>query len=771
MRALWHHATSTEAVYSAALVRSARNAVFASLMTVTVAACASSSAPAPAPAAAPQAAPAQAAPVTPAAAAAPQDRIAAMLQPPEGAVRAAATTRLTGQELGTMWTFENAPVAQWRERHNFDATPQWLEKVRLSSVRYGESCSASFVSSLGLVMTNHHCARECIEAVSTEQTDFVVTGFQARTRDEERVCPDLFLDQLVAIEDVTARVRGAAPAGAPDQQVAQAQGAEMQRIEQECEQRTSNQCQVVALFQGGQFQLYTYKRYQPVKLVFAPELDAGFFGGDPDNFTYPRYALDVSFVRAYQPDGTTPASTPNFFAWDADGAAEDELVFITGNPGSTSRLITLAQLMYERSYRHPFLVALLSGQRRLLQSIAAMGPEMERAVREDMFSVENSLKAYTGELDGLQDTALVATKIVWEREFRERANTNAGARPFLDVWDKLADLQRRKIETSPVLNAANAGLIGAPHFGYAQQLVAYVRALATPQAQRPPALQGQLQQLEQMLSEPSDIPEAQSVLPLELHLELISQFLPPGHPLLTALIRPGEQPAAAAQRLHRSTRVLDAAYRRALIAAGAAALDTISDPVIRTAIQMDSIYDLTLPRWQSIQAEETVQKGRLAQALFAVYGTQLPPDATFTLRISDGVVSGYPYNGTIAPSKTTIFGLYARAAEFNNQAPFTLPAAFDRARGRVDMSKGFNFVSTNDITGGNSGSPMIDRNARIVGIAFDGNIEQLPNQFVFRTEAGRTVAVHSSGILEALRNVYQVQALVDELLAGAGSTP
>jgi hypothetical protein len=562
-------------------------------------------------------------------------------------------------------------------------------------------------------------------------------------------------------------VRGAAPPGAAQQQIAQAQAAESQRIEQECEQRAGNQCQVVPLFQGGQFQLYTYKRYAPVKLVFAPEEQAGFFGGDPDNFTYPRYDLDVSFVRAYNADGTTPAQTPHFFTWDPEGAQENELVFITGNPGSTSRMITLSQLMYERSYRHPLLVQLSEAQRKILQAVAAMGPEYERAVRNDLFGVENSLKAYTGELGGLKDTLLIATKIAWENEFRQRASTTPAASQFLDVWDRMAALQRRKIETSPTLNVANVNLLGVPHFDVASGLVAYLRAAAMPEAQRPQQLRGaQFQALAQQLGEPTDVPPGQVQLPLELQLAIAEQWLTADDPLRNALMRRGETAAQAAQRLASSSKVLDAAYRRGLIAAGAAALDTVSDPVVRAVIVMDSTYRATLPRWQAIQAEETVEKGRLAQALFAVYGTQLPPDATFTLRISDGVVKGYPYNGTEAPWRTTFFGLYARAAEFDNKMPFTLPAAFGQARGRIDMSKPFDFVSTNDITGGNSGSPMIDKDARVVGIAFDGNIEQLPNQFLFRTIAGRTVAVHSAGILEALRNVYQAQALVDELLGG-----
>jgi hypothetical protein len=692
---------------------------------------------------------------------------AALLEPPEPARRAAANLTPTGLELGTMWTFENAPAEYWREQYGFTATKEWLDNVRLASVRYGESCSASFVSPTGLVMTNHHCARECVEAVSTDQVDYVERGFYARTRTEEKLCPELFLDQLLAIEDVTQRVRAAAPQGATSEQVAEAQLQAQEQIENECKQRTRSECQVVPLYQGGQYQLYTYKRYTPVKLVFAPELQAGFFGGDPDNFTYPRYALDVSFVRAYNADGNTPAATPNYFRWRAEGAAENELVFVTGNPGSTSRLITVAQLMYERALRHPFIVTLLEGQRRALLSIGEQGAEQERQVREELFSVENSLKAYAGQLAGLRDTLLVARKIAWEREFRQRVSSSAEARGFADVWDRIADIQRQKLELNAVVNISNAALVGAPHLATAGQLAGLLRAAGLPEAERAPNYRGErFTQLRAALLRPTPIPEAQALPMLELQIGLAQDYLPPGHPLLQVLARPGETPQAAARRLARESRVLDVAFRKALIEGARGVADTVTDPLFRAARVMDSIYNVEQPRYRAILAEETVQRARLASALFAVYGTRLPPDATFTLRISDGVVARYPYNGTVAPPKTTFHGLYARAAEFDNRMPWQLPPTFERRRASVNMIAPLNFVSTNDITGGNSGSPMIDREARIVGIAFDGNIEQLPNEFLFRTEAGRTISVHSAGILEALRSVYEAQALVTELLGG-----
>jgi hypothetical protein len=440
-------------------------------------------------------------------------------------------------------------------------------------------------------------------------------------------------------------------------------------------------------------------------------------------------------------------------------------VFVTGNPGSTSRLITVAQLMYERAYRHPFILSLLEGQRNVLLDIAKQGEEQERAVREQLFGIENTLKAYSGQLAGLRDTLLVARKIAWEREFRSRANSTPTARDYADVWDRLAEIQRRKLELNPFVNISNPSLVGAPHLSLSGQLIAWLRAAALPEEQRAAAFRGQrFAQVRQALLNPTPIPEAEALPLLELQLGLARSGLPPGHPLLEALFGKNELPADAARRLVRSSRVLDVAVRRSIIEGGAKVADTVSDPLFRAVRMMDSIYNAALPQWRSLVAEETMQKGRLASALFAAYGTKLPPDATFTLRISDGVVARYPYNGTVAPPKTTFYGLYARSAEFDNEMPWTLPASFERRRAHIDMSKPFDFVSTNDITGGNSGSPIIDRDARVVGIAFDGNIEQLPNEFLFRTEAARTIAVHSAGILEALRSVYEAHALVNELL-------
>ena len=682
------------------------------------------------------------------------------LVPPEAAQRASRALTPNGFELGTMWTFENPPLEYWRTTYNFTPDTKWLEHVRLASARYGDGCSASFVSPDGLVMTNHHCVRECVEAVSTERTDYVEVGYYARTRNDEKLCPNLYLDQLIEIQDVTQQVRAAGAAVANPQQAAEAQTAAIQRIQRQC-QESGNACQVVPLYQGGQYQLYTYKRHAPVKLVFAPELQAGFFGGDPDNFTYPRYALDVAFVRAYERDGRQPAKTPHYFSWNPQGAAEGELVFVTGNPGMTSRLITVSQLMYERTQRHPFIIDLLRGQRRMLELLAAENPQQERDVREQLFSVENSLKAYTGQLSGLTDTLLVGRKIAWERDFRDRVQQRASQ--YNDAWERMQDIQRRKLALNATLNLSNPSLVGAQYLIMAAQLSGVAGAAALPENERPAAYRGErFIQLQRTLTQPTAIDEARAIAALELHIALAQQWLPADSRLRDVLTRAGESAQQSAQRLVRTSRIRDLWWRQSVLA-NAKSADTISDPLYRAGRVMDSVYLVTVAQWRALVAEETAQKERLGRALFAAYGTNVPPDATFTLRISDGIVSRYPYNGTIAPPKTTFYGMYARAAEFDNKMPWTLPASFERRRDVIDMSVPINLVSTNDITGGNSGSPVIDRQARIVGLVFDGNIESLPNQFLYDRTAARTVSVHSAGILEALRSVYQARALVEEL--------
>ena len=688
------------------------------------------------------------------------------LRPTPEVLRSADRATLTGLETGTMWTFENPPLSYWDSVYGFRPDEAWLEHVRLSSVRYGEICSASFVSPDGLVMTNHHCARDCAEAVSTPEIDRVERGFLARSRQEELLCPELHLDQLMGISNVTARVQGAASTGASATDIAEAHSAERSRIEEECEADTGHSCQVVSLYHGGEYQLYEYRRYAPVKLVFIPELQAAFFGGDPDNFTYPRFALDVAFVRAYQEDGETAAETPHHFAWDPEGAEEGELVFITGNPGSTDRMATVSQLLYEQSYRHPFIVQFLEGQRSILRYIGSFGPDAERSVRDNLFSVENSLKAFTGQLGGLRDTLLLGRKIRWERELRSRIEQDADLQTeYGDTWDQIAEIQARKLELSPRLNANDPDFIGEPHVATASALVRYVREMTRPESERSEEFRGDgLSRIEAVVRGPFQADPQLAERLFALRLEVADRWLLPDDPFRSIVFRAGESPADATRRMIGESRITDVAFREGLLAGGPAAIEASADPFVRLVVEMERAHAELDAEWQEVQAAESVLEERLAGALFAAFGTDLPPDATFTLRISDGVVRRYPYNGTFAPPHTSYYGLYERATNFGGEMPWTLPVSFAERRDAVELSTPLNFVTTNDITGGNSGSPMIDREARVVGLAFDGNIEQLPNEFLFRTEAGRTIGVHSAGITEALRSIYRAEELLAELL-------
>ena len=688
------------------------------------------------------------------------------LEPSAASLRTAERVELTGMELGRMWTFQDPPLDWWQEAYDFEPSDEWLEHVQLASLRYGNGCSASFVSEDGLVMTNHHCARGCIEALSSAESDYLEDGFYAPTRDQELVCPDLFLDQLRNVTDVTERVLGAADGLTADTARARARADESDAIVEACEEETGMRCEVVSLYHGGKFHLYQYHRFEPVKLVFAPEHQAAAFGGDPDNFTYPRYAMDVAFVRAYQPDSATAVTTENWFAWDTDGAQEGEAVFIVGNPGGTSRLLTVSQVMYEKYRNHPYLVSYIQDYVDLLRWIGSLGPEAERSVREQLANFENGLKAYTGQLEGLRDTVLVGKKIRWEADLREAVVADEDLRAeYGDVWDRITDLQRAKVPLAQRASIYNIGFLGDPHIGLGGQLIRYVRESAKPAEERGEEFgTEELAEMEQRLLNPSPVnPEIATRL-LAIRLRLAERFLPESDPFVQEAFQGDETPEQAARRIVQNTRIMDPEFRRTLIEGGPEAVAAESDAGLALARVMETEYETLSDRMREVAAAETVQEERLAQALFAVKGTSIPPDATFTLRITDGVVKRYPYNGTLAPPHTSFYGIFERATNFSNEMPFTLPESYDAARDRIDMSVPINFVTTDDITGGNSGSPMLNRDAEIVGAAFDGNIESLPNEWLYSEDEARTVGVHSHGILEALRNIYEAEALVQELL-------
>jgi len=662
------------------------------------------------------------------------------------------------KEFGTMWTFDAPPLAYWKAQYGFDADSAWLEHVRLSSVRI-PGCSASIVSSRGLVMTNHHCARACITAVSKPDSNYQELGFVAPTLQGERKCPGMTADQLQSIEDVTARVRQAVTATSTARMVAQRDSA-IDRIEQECGDGTGLLCQVVTFYQGGRYSLYRYHRYTDLRLVMAPEEAASFYGGDPDNFTFPRYDLDLSLVRIYENDA--PLQATHFLRWSAAGAGDGELVFVVGNPGSTGRLLTLAQMAYLRDVTYPATLENYAVQIEAYRELSKTGEAARRRYENQIFGLENSQKAVRGYRSGLLDSAIMARKRAFERDFRAKV----AARPELaakygKAWLNIEVAQREL--TGFAKQARFQGFAGATLLGLAATLVRLPEQAKLAVDARLPSFRGdglERSRAAMLRSQNVDV-EAEKLL-LAAQLRLAQGALPATDPFLQAALG-GRSPEVAAETLVNGTKLGSMETRRALVEGGAAAIAASADPMIVLARAINPIATRHAMRTARLNATISANTELIGQAIFAAYGTSLPPDATFTLRISDGLVKGYPMNGTVAPYKTSFFGLYARSAEFDDQGPFQLAPRWKAARDQLDLATPFDFVSTNDIIGGNSGSPVINRNGEVVGLIFDGNIESLPNRFIFTDEVARSVSVHSKGLTEALKKVYGAGRIAAEL--------
>jgi hypothetical protein len=669
-------------------------------------------------------------------------------------------TQSTGfiKEFGTMWTFDAPPLEYWKTTYDFAPEQAWLDRVRLASVRI-PGCSSSFVSDNGLVMTNHHCARGCISAVSPADTNYQDTGFIANSAEEERTCPGMWVDQLQSIEDVTTRVRGAVTATTPAEQVAE-RDAIIETIQDECQAETGLNCQVVRFYQGGMYSLYRYKRFNDVRLVFAPEGKASFFGGDPDNFTYPRYDLDVTLVRVYE-DGQ-PFKPTHYFPWSENGAAEGELVFVTGNPGSTGRLLTMAQMEYLRDVDYPARLEAYERRLDILRELSAQSEEARRQNENQIFGLENAHKAVSGYLRGLLDPEIMGKKKAFEADFRGRIMADPALKQkYGAAWNNIATAQKDLAGLAVKSRYYTFG--GSQLLNLAGGLVRWPAQAALPEADRLPQYRGEnLNRIRGFILRDQPIDTEADKLAFASFLRAAQMELSADDPFLEAVLA-GRSPEVAAEALINACTLTDAGTRRALLEGGAEAIAASNDPMIVLARNLEPMTREQAKQETALEDVISANAELVGQAIFAAYGKSLPPDATFTLRISDGVVKRYPMNGTFAPYKTTFYGLYARAAEFDNEPPWVLTQRWIDRRDRLDLATPINFVSTNDIIGGNSGSPVINRNGEVVGLIFDGNIEMLPNRFIFTDDVSRSVSVHSAGIIEALRKVYDADRIADEL--------
>jgi len=533
---------------------------------------------------------------------------------------------------GKMWTFDFPPLDYFQSEYGFRPTQEWLDNVRMSALRFADYCSASFVSEDGLIMTNHHCGRESVSQVEKEGEDLKKDGFTAMKIEDERKVPGLFVDQLIKIIDVTKEIQSAIDKGKDIEEKDDFKFKKTTEIESRYKEGTSVVCQVVSLYNGGVYSAYVYKRYNDVRLVFAPEDNAGFFGGDPDNFTYPRYTLDCTFFRAYDEAGN-PLKAKNFFRWSSNGAAPGEPIFVVGNPGSTSRLLTVSQLEFKRDITDPLILNYINNFVDSLYKVIAANPDKEKELNNELFNYTNSQKVYKGTLKGLNDGVLMARKKDFEKKFIQAVNGNEKLKAkYGNVWNDISELVKQKREI------------------YEKNKNGDFRTL----------------------------------------------------------------------------------YRKL----------------------------------QELGTKEEYYNQILGRAIYDVYGTKIPPDATFTLRISDGVIKSYDYNGTMAPPNTTFYGMLDRYFSFEKKYPWDLHQRWLNPPAEFDFGTPLNFISTNDIIGGNSGSPMINKNSEIVGLIFDGNIESMPGEFIYSSDVPTTVSVDSRGLLEAINDMYNLKRIGSELVNG-----
>lgn len=668
-------------------------------------------------------------------------------------------------DQGKMWTFDQAPTDYFEEAYGFRPDSSWYERARLGSLRFSTFCSASFVSPNGLIMTNHHCARESIEEVSNPGENLLTKGFYADSIANERKVDELYVEQLIEIRDVSKRVLDASKVVRGDEDKARVLRQKSTQIEEQMTRElqakdSTLHVQVVDLYNGARYAAYTFKKYEDIRLVLAPELQLGFFGGDADNFTYPRYNLDMSFFRAYDDSGK-PLTTDSFFRWSDAGSRPGDAVFVVGNPGTTSRLNTVSELLYEREYTLPQQTAALEKRAAILKEYLDALPEDEPndELQNAYFDLGNTIKATRGQLAGLHDADLIARRQAFEDTFkRDLAANDSLSQLYGDVLQSIDELQRFK--EAIARRQAAFTFFGTPLSSrvLTRTLYGYYYDLMKRRGFPP----SDLEEVRKEAMELEDLPVEVEKDLIAIRFQEVLDALGDSDPTIRRALD-GMTVDSAATLIVQNTALVDTTGFSRLLDEGYLSSDDVSVKVIEA---LGPLYLQFSEQQQDFDTREELLNAELSLARFSLYGSTIPPDASFSPRITDGVVKGYSYNGTTAPAFTTFFGLYNKHFSHKGKKDWALPDRWLDAPDSFDHATPMNLVTTNDITGGNSGSPLLNKDLEIVGLVFDGNMESLPNHYLFSDDTARTVSVDSRGMLEAIDHVYDADRLALELSTG-----
>jgi Peptidase S46 len=659
-----------------------------------------------------------------------------------------------------MWLVNDPPRAKLKEKYAFDLTDAWLDRAMKASVRFNNGGSGGFVSPQGLIVTNHHIGADALQKLSKAGRDLLKDGFLASSRADELKCPDLELNVLQSIEDVTARVDSAVKPELPAAEAAAARRAVLAAIEKESLDKTGLRSDVVTLYQGGLYHLYRYKKYTDVRLVFAPESAAAAFGGDVDNFEFPRFGFDVCFFRAYE--NNEPAKVQHFFQWATKFPAEGDLVFVSGHPGTTNRLETVAKLIHRRDHSHPYALARLRAMEAALSQFSERGPDERRVAANDLHRLANARKATAGQYQGLLDTAIIQRKIDEEAPLMQK---HAGEP---NPWAQIADTQKKLIAIEREYQFLERGDgFYSELYPIARHLVRLPDELAKPNGERLREYRDSaLESLKFQLFSPAPIDDRLERAKLTASLTFLAEQLGGTHPIVAKILK-GQSPEARAAELVAKCKLFDVAERKKLFDGGSAAIKSSDDTMIQLAAILDADARAVRKRFESeVEEPERQAYAKIAKARFAAFGRSVAPDATFTLRLAFGTVQGYEADGQKIPFFTTFGGLFDRAEKQQHREPFIITDRWQIAQKKLNLSTPFDFVSTADTIGGNSGSPVLNRAGELVGINFDRNRHGLIRNFVYTDVQARHIAVHGQGVLEALTVVYNAKDLVKELREG-----